>query len=433
MDYVALAALIERILPEAGPPTLLHIREVKVFEVDFQSLDFLVVEDVPAFDRVAIGLIGALGSATECDLRSYVGLGREMSATTLARLQEEQLIEYVDTREAELHPTLAAHVDPPGEGDQGRYRLSPRGRDVLVQGRRERIRSQPVRLVLWAEPLHFLHLCGDGKFAPAKRLPPIPAEQVPQALQNIDDTLALKPEQREAAFGLGERLQRHEGVLIGRTPGSQWEVRPFDDRRASLLVVAGYLSDKRMRWVTFTGPEAQLKRCPRIQGQLLIPEPLRSDDAAAALASECGFEIVEPAVTLDGALRVSANAATIVSLLGARDIPTDVWNTCTEDPSGWQTALRTRAIPDDDDAAGVALAQLLVRRQSALRQNLESAIDVTWSILAAYWKDKPLDRPSTEWLLGELWQHHELRQIVCQARVSRDLIAPYGSAKDVSP
>lgn len=424
ISYSTLAAEIVRAYPEGGTPTVISVRSVTSYEVDFQSLDFLVVEDVVAFDRAALGMIHALGSASCSELRGYLGLGREVSAATMGRLEEEQLVERVGPDEAARYSTGAHFVDPPGDGDDLYYRLSTRGVEVLKLGRRERVKQQQVRIALWAEPLHFLQVCGKGRFAPANTGRLLQAEQVPQILHTIDEVLALTPEQRTAAIGIGEKLPSHQGVLLGCTDGSRWEVRAMEHEGISLLIVAAYPSAAGTRWVSFANAGKKLKRCQRLDGRLLLPEPLNAEDAAWILASQLDLSVAEPAVTR-GALRVAANAEDIASLIGERAIPTDVWKECPQDVAGWRTALLLRAIPRDTAAAHVALVELLARRQSELEKNLEGTVAATWTILEAYWEERQLPRPTLEWLLDVLWAHHALRHVVCRERLAHDLIAPY--------
>ncbi|WP_309893462.1 hypothetical protein [Archangium sp.] len=441
MDLPRIARSVEEADPSAIP-VLVHARRVDAFEVDFQALSFVVEEPLPAVDRAVLGLTLALGRLGPHDVRCYLGLGHVVSELMLLRLSREGLLldqsagdedaEAVEAEAVERLPTSARTIErlPPDVAHT--YVLTDMGREALARDARRMFRLRSCRLILWAEPLHFIGVAREParmkkRSAPA-RSKPLSPELVPKSLVSIDDLMALNASEREQLSGLGEKLPGVEGRLLGCAPDSQWEVRVADKEPNSLLVFAGYPVPEGLEWRVFVGSPWSLSACPRwllmashAPEELLAPEFV--DEAVDGLGLERAWDVK---VGGQEAVPVLAEGAELLRMLGDTDRPMDSWAPLQGTRGGgWASAVRVRALPGSPASAHRALLEFVCRREVALLHDLEAVVGATWEKLGRYWGGRDFPTPSREWLLLELWSRQAMRGVVCQARLRHDLVDPY--------
>jgi|GEM_PF-4158013 len=440
LDLPRIAQNVEE-ADSSSTPVLVHARRVDAFEVDFQELRFVEEQPLPAVDRAVLELASALGRMGPDDLRCYLGLGHVVSGLMLHRLLQEGLL--LDTSAGSVEaaaageetvrlPTRARVIERLPPDAASACVLTETGREALARGARQVFRSRSCRLVLWAEPLHFVGMAREPartkkRSAPA-RSKPLSPELVPKPLVSIDDVLGLPTSQRDELAGIGERLPGIEGRLLGCEPGSQWEVRVADNPPSSLLVFAAYPVLDGLEWRVFVGSPGRLSLCSRwrmmtpfMEEGLLAPEFL--DEAVRGL----GFVRAPDARgTGSGAVPVLAEGAELIRLLGGTDRPMDGWVELQGTRGGgWTSAIRVRAIPGSPASAHRALLKFICRREVALRQGMEEVVGETWKDLCGYWGERGFPLPSREWLLAELWSMPGMRGVVCQDRLRRDLVDAY--------
>lgn len=440
LDLARIARSVEE-AESSGAPVLVHARQVDAFEVDFQELRFVVEQPLPAVDRAVLGLANALGRMGPDDLRCYLGLGHVVSGLMLQRLLQEGLLldataageeDDAEGDETARLPTRAKVIERLPPDASPAHVLTEAGREALARGARLIFRSRSCRLVLWAEPLHFVGMARDPARAKKRSAParskPLSPDLVPKSLVSIDDVLELPASQREQLSGIGERLPGVEGRLLGCEPGSQWEVRVADNPPYSLLVFAAFPRPEGLEWRVFVGSPGRLSLCERwqmmtpfMEETLLAPEFL--DEAMSGLGL---VRAREPYETGEGAVPVLAEGPELLRLLGETDRPTDGWVALQGTRGGgWVSAVRVRAIPGSPASAHRALLEFVCRRKVALRHGLEKVVSETWKDLHEYWGERGFPLPSREWLLAELWSIPGMRGVVCEDRLRRDLVDAY--------
>lgn len=438
--------------------SVLHVRRVPAYEVTFDALQFLVEEKLPAPDLAVLGLLDALGVATADDVRTYLGLGFEVSDALLQLLLKEGLIQQQGVTSAETaedslwtrvkavlglasppppasrRPTQARRVELPDPTAMGpSLELTEKGWDVLGAGLHPRVLERPCRMVLWADPPHVARVISEGKqrFASDSKKPPLQPGDVPEPLRRLDELFALPVDERVAALGLGERLRGVDGRILGVVPNRQWEVRPAPQERTNLMVVAGFESSDIEGWVwrTFVGSDQHLELYPRLEPSVLGVnlEPALLQDRAAGLLSG------EPGVPTRGrgAFRLRCQATTLLELMGRFDQPRDCWfSLAEEDAKGWQSALLVRGLAASEQDAHLAMVELLSRHETSARRDLRETARQVWTLLESYWEEPgALAPPPERWLMEQLWQRPIMRKAVCAARLEDDLVKPYREAR----
>jgi len=458
MSAIRFDAIAETVSRMGIAPSVLHVRRVPTYEVTFDALQFLVEEKLPAPDLAVLGLLDALGVATADDVRTYLGLGFEVSDALLRLLIKEGLIQQQGAASAETEedslwtrvkallglasppppasrrPTQARRVellDPTATGPN--LELTEKGRDVLGAGLHPRVVERPCRMVLWADPPHVARAISEGKqrFASDNKKPPLPPGDVPEPLRRLDELFALPVNERMTALGLGERLRGVEGRILGVVPNRQWEVRPAPWERVNLMVVAGFESSDLGGWVwrTFVGSEQHLELYPRLEATVLgvnLEPALLQAQATGLLSGEPGVP-----TRGRGAFRLRCQAATILELMGRSDQPRDCWLSLGgADATGWQSALLVRGLAVSEQDAHLAMVELLSRHENSARRDLRETARQVWTLLESYWEEPGALAPPTErWLMEQLWLRPVMRKAVCAARLEDDLVKPYREAR----
>jgi hypothetical protein len=458
MSAIRFDAVADTVSRMGKAPSVLHVRRVPAYEVTFDALQVLVEEKLPAPDLAVLGLMDALGVATADDVRTYLGLGFEVSDALLQLLIKEGLIQQQGAASAEAaedslwtrvkallglasppppasrRPTQAQRVEPPDPTATGpNLELAEKGRDVLGAGLHPRVIERPCRMVIWADPPHVARAIPDGRqrFASDDKKPPLPPESVPEPLRRLDELFALPVNERKNALGLGEHLKGVEGRILGVVPNRQWEVRPAPWERVNLMVVAGFESSDLGGWVwrTFVGSDQRLELFSRLEPTVLgvnLEPALLQNQAAGLLNGKPG----EPARGR-GAFRLRCQGATLLELMGASDQPRDFWLPLGEaDAKGWQSALLVRGLAASEQDAHLAMVELLSRHETSAQKDLRETARQVWTLLESYWEEPgALAPPPEQWLMEQLWQSPVMRKAVCAARLGDDLVKPYREAR----
>jgi hypothetical protein len=426
-------------------PLVLRARQVPAFQVDFQALEVLVAEEIPLAEKVVLELLKVLGSVTADDVRGYLGLGLELAQSILNYLMKEGLVRLQGQTEPVEDPlwtrilallgmhsvappspapqTQARRLFPPDPGWTGpRVELTHKGSSMLAAGQSPHVLARACSLAFWAEPPHFVDYVGAKRRSTA---PPIREQsEIPSVLVHIDKLLALDVARREAALGLGKKVQNLDGLILGVAPRSEWEVRPMP-RMKTFLCMAGFAGDdaQALEWRVFTGDQRKQRPAARLASaaaDAVIEVPVLRD--ALSRSMEGYLE----GVPVRGAFRVRCDAQSLISLLGPADEPRDRWLPLEGLKAPWSTAVRVRGLPDSELTAHMALAEMLGRQEASLRGDFPGTVARTWAMLGHYW-DEPgaWAPPSREWLLEQLWQRAGLRGVVCTARMIDDLVTAY--------
>lgn len=436
---------------------VLFTRPLQSYDIDFASLDFVVEERLSPVDRAVLGLVQAMGRASADDVRTYLGLGWEVSPAVMEGLAAKSLL-------GRASPELAGHLEsqwvfdmalggwrtqplsppvrarrlhPPDIASWPAYVLTEAGAAALAAGVRRFVRSRATRLWFVAEPLCFLGTSTEGGgYAAAKRGKPMDASSVPVQLRTIDEVLALPPDARADAMGLREEDLTSAGLqgLSRCTPGASWEVRDAPAMRDVRLVITGLPDGSAgggIAWQAFLQARrsyrdpSTTKRLPHLElriGELLGDWARMSTEA---LARHAELEPAPSSSQLDG-IAVHAEAPMLVKLLGRADRPETTWVPIPEQADeGWTLWIRVRALPASIGAAREALLALLVRRRKALGQSFAAAVDAAWTDLVSFWGMPHLVRPDDGWVKRRLWEQVEMRGVLCAERLARDLITPY--------
>jgi hypothetical protein len=458
MSAIRFDAIADTVSRMGKAPSVLHVRRVPAYEVTFDALQVLVEEKLPAPDLAVLGLLDALGVATADDVRTYLGLGFEVSDALLQLLIKEGLIQQQGAANPEMaedslwtrvkallglasppppasrRPTQARRVELPDPSAMGpNLELTAKGRDVLGVGLHPRAIERPCRMTIWADPPHVVRAIPEGKqrFASENKRQPLPPGDVPAPLRRLDELFALPVNERVNALGLGEYLKGVEGRILGVVPNRQWEVRLAPWERMNLMVVAGFESSDLGGWVwrTFVGSDQRLELCSRLEPGVLgvNQEPaLLQDRAAGLLNGKPG----EPARGR-GAFRLRCQGATLLELMGTSDQPRDHWLPLEEaDAKGWQSALLVRGLAASEQDAHLAMVELLSRHETSAQKDLQATARQVWTLLESYWEEPGvLVPPPEQWLMEQLWQRPIMRKAICAARLEDDLVKPYRGAR----
>ncbi|MDI3284243.1 hypothetical protein [Polyangium sp. 15x6] len=437
-------------------------RRLQSYDVD-ASLDFIVEERLSPVDRAVLALFQAMGRATADDIRTYLGLGWEVSPSVVQALAAKSLIAppaqdagwyppagFVQQqwvydpglgtyRLEQVPPPIAARrLHAPDRAAWPAFVLTQAGAAALAAGVRRFVRSRSTRLWFAAEPLCFLGTSAEGAgYAAAKRGKPMEAVSVPAPLRSIDDALALSPNERAQAMGLREEDLPPAGLegLSRCTPGASWEVREAPAMRDVCLVIAG-LPDSAaggsIAWQAFLRTRrayrdtVTTKRAAHLETRIAELLGDWASAGTAALVSQAGLEPA-PATSLDG-IPVRAEGALLSKLLGRSDRPETTWAALpVVESDGWRSWIRVRALPASSQAAREALLAFLGRRRKALGHSFEAAVDATWSELVTFWGMPHLVRPDDGWVKRRLWEQTEMRGVLCAERLPRDLVTPYAA------
>lgn len=420
----------------AAAPTVLHVLPVRAYEIDFEALEFVVDAGLPPVDRAVLELVRALRTASEDDLRAYLGLGGDLSSLIAARLVQEGVLQrHADAAAPvalERVPTRAHLIEVLGRTAAASLTLTQYGVEILDGRARHVSKKRPARLVFWEQPLHFVEVHGEstGRFSARRRPSALAPDSVPEAFWWIDDMLRESPEIRLASCGVAERLPGFEGVLVGCVPGAAWEVRCLEDR-SYVMAVAGFLRDgETLVWQTWAGSERNLRECQRLQGLRLVPQVTARELIDAARA-HWPVDARDPWAPDTGALNVRCNGTELIRRLGEAAHPQDSWEIL-EVARDHFTVVRLRGLPVDADAAYTALAAILARREPSMRRDLDGTIADTWAELARYWGVEDIAPPSRAWLLARLWNEPAMRGVLCGVRLREDLVTPYNAPRGSS-
>lgn len=438
-------------------PTAIAMRRAAAYEVDFQALEFEERIGIPPADLHVLALAGVLRNASAEDVRAYLGLGEVISEHTIRRLIEQGLLRDAPPEAPTPEPfylrdmwgsffeafglnraaprrvverTAAQPVEPVSSDSDKVYVLTDDGERARVEEQRVTRFHVSARLILWADPLHFVRVAGEtkGKFSADKRPPAMLPENVPAPFRTLDDVLALSPEAREREIGIKESIRGVQGMLVGNNPGSSWEVREARGEKNDLLVLACFSSSDPggFLWRAFTGSEATLTACARLNASELLPDTLREGPEQALI--EHGASLLwDRLAAVDDAMPIACEREMLIPLLGRSDRPHDTYLPISNDRGDWMIAVRVRAFPASIGAAHSALLSLLERNEAEMRQDLEGALNKIGESLNSYWGGSHWPPPSLEMVLNHLWANKKLRGIVCRHRLREDLVTPYAA------
>lgn len=469
IDPTALAALLDG--DPAARPVVLFALPVKSYLVEFASLDFLAEEKLSPADRAILALVQAMGQASADDVRTFLGLGWELSPALVAALERKELLRPADREEqraaaaegwqppwqgsAALRfilqqmglqkagpapmPTAARRLQPPDSEPRPGCELTPAGVDALAAGVRRYFERRPARMWLAAEPLCFLGAPSESAgYAAARRSAPLPPTSVPAPLRTLDDLLALEPTAREAAMGLPAGNVEAEGLtgLARCTPGASWQVWEAPGIWEVYLVMTGRMGARAaddIEWRVSVGlrrgrrESLTLKPTQHLGGQLaeLLQGWLDCTSGELARVARLAPSAASPE---HADIPVLVEAPELEALIGRADRPETSWwplPQAGDDP--WQRWIRVRALPASLAAAHEALLTLVARRAAAASGSLQSTVEAVWSDLVTFWRMPHLRLPDDAWVRRRLWERRELRSALCAERLDRDLIAPYAA------
>lgn len=83
---------------------VLFTRTLQSYDIDFASLDFVVEERLSPADRAVLALVQAMGQASADDVRTYLGLGWEVSPALVEGLAAKSLLQ----RAASVRPVVVS-------------------------------------------------------------------------------------------------------------------------------------------------------------------------------------------------------------------------------------------------------------------------------------------------------------------------------------
>lgn len=427
-------------------PTIVLVRELPIFEVEFATLEFAEEVKVPASDLAVLSLAKALGEVTAADLDAYLGLGETLSELLLARLLEEELLRPRDEVASEDSPKTGvlgflgrlfggkatAAPAPTGRLPTGARALrdsraspspvgvvSPAGAAALEKGAMIRRRVRPARALFLSEPLLFLETVDEKRhrYAQYQRPAPLAPAEVPAPFHQLDETLGLPPDERLAQCGVGPKLGGLPGQFVGIVPGAQWEVRA--EQHTAALVLAGFPSSDidGLRWRLYLRRKQRVRDTPFDPARVIDPK-LRSLSGVWAIT----LNAVAPELRPDGAFGVRRDEHSLTALLGDSDLPTDTY--LSANALGWDIGLRAHACPADEVAARAAFFEFLGRRNSGLRDDFDGVCAAVAASLQAYWGEQHL-LPSADAVAAHLWARPDLRAALCKRRLRADLVEAY--------
>ncbi|WP_437316322.1 hypothetical protein [Sorangium sp. So ce385] len=455
----------------AARPVALFTLPVKSYLVEFASLDFFAEERLSPAHGAILALAQAMGRISADDVRTFLGLGWELSPALVAALERKELLrpvnrpeqqtavaegwqtpwqgsavlrsflERMGLQQARRAPTstTARRLQPPGSKPLPPYELTPAGVDALAAGVRRYLECRPTRMWLAAEPLCFLGAPSESAgYAAARRSPPLPTTSVPASLRILDELLALEPTSREAAMGLpAGNLEAERLTGLARcTPGASWQLRDAPSMWNVYLVITGRVgarSRDNIEWNASIGlrrgfrDSLTLKPVRHLDGRLAELLQGFLDSTSEDLARVA--RLVPAAASPEHAgIPVLVETPAIEGLLGRADRPQTTWLSLPQagdDP--WQRWIHVRALPASQAAAHEALLALVARRTAAARGSLKSTVEAVWSDLVSFWRMPHLRPPDDAWVRRRLWERRELRGTLCAERLDRDLIAPYAT------
>lgn len=415
-------------------PTFLLVREVPVFEVDFESLEFTEETQLAASDWAALALAEALGEIGPSDLDGYLGLGEALSEALVHRLLESGMLQEAPPSQGR-RVTSAPRVKEPLASELPRCALSPHGEGALRRGVVIRLRSRPARASFITRPLHFLRLLDekDRRYSEHRRARVLDPEDVPQELQSLDESLGLPSDERAMTSGIGGELPGIAGQFVGVEPGSQWEVRPRRSRKRegngdsqvmATLVLAGFRDGEGMSWRSFVKDGERFDEARLLEPSRLLDPALCSTPVLLFEANrDASTPISEDALQSDGAFVVACTAAQLESLVGDGDRPEDCYliSPAFED---WSLGVRARMVPIDRCEERRFFYLYLRRREPDLRRDFDATCTELIQILADYWGESS-GLPTSAEAVQEAWAVRELRAALCRRRLDADLIEPY--------
>lgn len=469
IDPAALAALLDA--DPAARTVALFVLPMQSYLVELASIDFLGEERLSPADRAILGLVKAMGRASADDVRTFLGLGWELSPALFAALERKELLRPADRGEQRaaaeagwqppwqgsaalrfilqqmglqkarpaLAPTTARRLQPPDSRPPPPGELTQAGVDALAAGVRRYFERRPARMWLAAEPLCFLGAPSESAgYAAARRSPPLPTTSVPASLRNLDEILALEPTAREAAMGLPAGNLEAEGLtgLVRCTPGASWQVwdaPPMWDVHLVITGRVGLRSADKIEWQASAGlrrgfrESLTLKPARHLGGRLaeLLQGWLDCTSEDLARAARLAPAAASPE---HAGIPVLAEAPELEKLLGRSDRPQTTWLSLPQAGNdSWQRWIHVRALPASQAAAHEALLALAARRAAVARGSLQSTVEAVWSDLVSFWHTPHLRPPDRAWVRRRLWERRELRSTLCAERLDRDLIAPYAA------
>jgi hypothetical protein len=453
-----------------GVPTVVLVREVPLFEVEFEALEFAEEAELPSSDWAALALGHALGEFSPADVDAYLGLGEAVSEGLVRRLLDEELLEEradessLATRSVEdsgiggfFRRLLGGAKAPPGEAtvSPGRMRTTARrlresrasstpvcrlgtgGAQALERGAVAQRRVRPARLLFLAEPLLFLGVVDEKRqrHTQHRRPHPLEPEHIPDPFHVLDLTFALPPIERLGACGIETSIGGFPGQFVGIVPGAQWEVRQMERRsnegrgvQMALLVFAAFPSSGGgdINWHAYLRQQDQTQDCPHIDAARFLHADLRSLSSLLNVIESDGELPTRESLRGDGAFDIRGDESLLPSLLGEADRPDDTFLSALA--PGWWVGIRAHALPADVHAARTAFFAFLRRRDANLRRAFDATCAEVAVNLISYWSEDP-GLPSADEVAVTLWARAELRAALCMRRCHRDLVAPYESTE----
>jgi hypothetical protein len=416
----------ELLLKGPRPPGIVVGRRLVLYEVDISSVDLAVRETLPAAERAVLGLAGVSEAASVGDADAFLGLGPELAAQIMRRLQRQGLLAPVD---ASPRPSSARPVNPTSPSIPPRWGLSTGGMSVLTAGAREIVRHRRLRLLLAADPPLVVRVLSPPRYAKMTRESPLAIEDVPEALRNLDAHLAISAPERGAVFGVAANLaaipggDHVAGRLLGFTQGASYEVRRTADPREAWLVAAW--SPASEGWATYLAVSvregADIRPVAHVAPGAVLPTDVQSSEGILRALVAQGLNVSLPWV--DGTLPAYAEAGVLEELLGDHDRPAPKWKEATLGALAGHVRVRGR--PVSTAASHAALLCFLSRRPREIGTDLSRAVVTTWRDLVTFWQTEGHAPPPEEWIQDRLWEDRALRAALCQGRLRRDLVDDY--------
>ncbi|MDD4915637.1 MAG: hypothetical protein PHW13_11455 [Methylococcales bacterium] len=453
---------VANLLNRAGStvsPTAILAREIPIYEIEFSELEFAEETKLPSSDWAVLALARALGQISPNDVDAYLGLGETVSDGLVHRLLGSSLLDAPGNEEttpkltgwgwltrwasesdahANRKPTQASKLNESSAAATPKCHLSVAGSQALERGVVMQRRVRSARLLFIAEPLLFIGIADEKKqtYATYQRKRPLEPGDVPKSLHILDAVLALRPDERLGACGIEANIQGISGQFVEIVPGSQWEVRPSEQRigkqtvqKTALLALAALPTSREnvLDWKIYLGlPDGKRPRVLAADVSRFFHDDLGSISSFLGTLEPCSMLPTQRDLREDGAFDIRCDTDALRMLMGETAEPSDT--SLPVKMGRWHGWLRIHAAPSNSEAGREAFYAFLQRQDAKLRQDFDRTCADVANSLNAYWGLK-LKLPSADEASIKLWEHAALRAALCRRRLHDDLVVPYESAE----
>ena len=438
-------------------PSVLLARHSFQYEVEFVELEIEEETKLMSSAWVCLALADAARSVSVADIDSCLGFGEIVSTALVRNLLEDGLLEVVPPVQSILLPSpkrgrgifslfgggrdpepTPASVEVSVVGNKlynssapsfPKYRLNVAGANALKYKALVYRRPRGARLRFLVEPLLFLGVTDEQtqRYVQHSRPRLLDAAKAPPIFRELDSIMAMPGDDRFVECGIGHHVSGISGRIVGVVPGSQWEVRPVERKKAhqtGMIILAAYpeTSGHGLSWRLYTDVDNDIRLRDHVDTTRLLPENLRGPTALREAVSSTASSAELGSLGHEGAFEFRYGISQLPQILGKGEAPNDTYLPISVE--GWNAGVRVHPTPADAETAILSLREFLTRHDAGLRKDFDNTYGTVATSLKSYW-GTDMTLPSAEEMAASLWPKMDLRAALCMRRLQRDLVVPY--------